>query len=118
MPRDPRVAKPIRTRLQIWHRDDFEPATVDLLFEADEGGVACSFDGGSKDEGDGAERGEVLLEFAAMFFAVVGQLWVEEGVTFGGDVVEALGVADQVHSWGHFDGCFGRTGWFLVRIGI
>ena len=90
---------------------------MDLLFEADEGGVECSFDGGCKDEGDGAERGEVLLEFAALFFAVVGQLRVEEGVAFGGDIVEALGVADQVHSWGHFDGCFERMGWLLIRIG-
>lgn len=80
--------------MQIWHGDDFESATADLLVKADERCVNCAFDGRGEDEADGAEEGKVLLESAALLFAVVGQLGVEEGVAFGRDVMVALGVAD------------------------
>ena len=80
--------------MQVRHGDDFQSSTADLLVEAEEGRVERSLDGRGKDEGDGAERGEVLLESAALFFARVCQLGVEQGVAFGRDVVEALSVAD------------------------
>ena len=52
-----------------------------------------------------------MLESAGLVFAGVGQLGVEKGVAFGGDVVVALGMADEVHSGWHGERCFGGKGW-------
>jgi hypothetical protein len=83
---------------------------VDLLVEAEEGCVDCAFDGGGEDQADGVVEGEVLLESAGLVFAGVGELGVEKGVAFGGDVVVALGVADEVHSGWHGKRYFGGKG--------
>lgn len=95
------VARHVAGLLQLRQRDDRALTLLDDIGKSLDGGVDGAFEGRRDDQLDGGAVGESLGEILALLVAVGGEEGVAHVVVGDGEVVVALGVADQVDGGAH-----------------